>query len=268
MHRVLIMRGRTLPVSIRQLAEQSSVPVDQVERLEIANEHQGLAALVDPYPYSSLDSLLQKAAQAAEPPLLLILDQVQDPQNLGTLLRAAEAVGVHGVLLPLRGAAGVTPAVVKASAGACEHLWIARENLAQAIRQLKRENVWIAGLENSPAAERIDQIGLQGPLALVVGSEGQGLRRLVRESCDFLVRIPMRGRVGSLNAAVAGSLALYEVWRRLGYRGEPLDSAPLDSARGRRDKPLDLARDMPAKEPPTRERPRKKAIAPEDNVND
>ena len=260
MHRVLILRGRTPPVSIRQLAEQSSVPVDQVERLEIANEHQGLAALVDPYPYSSLDSLMQKAARAAEPPLLLILDQVQDPQNLGTLLRAAEAVGVHGVLLPLRGAAGVTPAVVKASAGACEHLWIARENLAQAIRQLKRDNVWIAGLENSPAAVRIDQIDLQGPLALVVGSEGQGLRRLVRESCDFLVRIPMRGRVGSLNAAVAGSLALYEVWRRLGYRGEPLDSAPLDSARDRRDRP--------AKEPPKRERPRKRAIAPEDNVND
>jgi 23S rRNA (guanosine2251-2'-O)-methyltransferase len=113
----------------------------------------------------------------------------------------------------------VTPAVVVASAGACEHLWIARANLAQAIRRFKQEGLWIAGLENSSEAKRIDQIDLRPPLALVVGSEGRGLRRLVGESCDFLVQIPMRGLVESLNAAVAGSLVLYEVWRRAGYSG-------------------------------------------------
>ena len=259
-HRVLVLGGRTPPESVRQLAQRSSVPLVEVERLEVASEHQGLAALVDPYPYASLDSLLQRAAQAKEPPLLLILDQIQDPQNLGTLLRTAESVGVHGVILPLRGAVGVTPAAVKASAGACEHLWIARENLAQAIQLLKRRNVWIAGLENSAEAERIDRVDLRPPLALAVGSEGKGLRRLVRDSCDYLVQIPMRGRVGSLNAAVAGSLALYEVWRRIGYQGEPLGQA--------RDKPLDQARDRPAKEPPAREWPGEETIPSKDNLND
>jgi 23S rRNA (guanosine2251-2'-O)-methyltransferase len=129
-------------------------------------------------------------------------------------------------VLPLAGAAGVTPAVVAASAGACEHLWIARANLAQAIRRLKQADLWIVGLENSEQAKRIDQADLQPPLALVVGSEGRGLRRLVGESCDFLVQIPMRGQVESLNAAVAGSLVLYEVWRRARYSGASGEGLP------------------------------------------
>jgi len=219
-YRLLVVQDRPPPERVIGLAKEAGVKLEPVEWLPVAtHEHQGIAAHVDPYPYSDLDSALERATRAGEAPLLLLLDQLQDPQNLGTLLRTAEAVGVHGVVLPLNGAAGVTPAVVAASAGACEHLLIARANLAQAIRRLKQADLWIVGLENSEQAKRIDEADLRPPLALVVGSEGRGLRRLVGESCDYLVQIPMRGQVESLNAAVAGSVVLYEVWRRARYSG-------------------------------------------------
>jgi 23S rRNA (guanosine2251-2'-O)-methyltransferase len=137
------------------------------------------------------------------------LDTLQDPQNLGTLLRTAEAVGVHGVILPKARTALVTPAVVNASSGASEHLLITQSNLSQAMAVLKEAGVWIVGLDGSPDASEPDQIRLDGPLGLVVGSEGEGMRRLVRNSCDLLLRLPMRGCIESLNAAVAGSIALY-----------------------------------------------------------
>jgi 23S rRNA (guanosine2251-2'-O)-methyltransferase len=124
-------------------------------------------------------------------------------------LRTAEAVGVHGVLIPLRRAAEVTPAVVSASAGASEHMLVAQINLAQAINELKEAGAWVVGLEGSPQAQPVEQVRLDGALALVVGSEGEGMRDLVRKSCDVLVRLPMQGRVESLNAAVAGSVVLY-----------------------------------------------------------
>jgi 23S rRNA (guanosine2251-2'-O)-methyltransferase len=139
----------------------------------------------------------------------LILDTLQDIQNLGTLLRTAEAVGVHGVLLPLRRTATITPAVVNASSGASEHLLIAQANLAQSIEHLKDENLWIVGLEGSPSAREAGDVRLDGALALVVGSEGEGMRELTRKSCDVLMKLPMVGKVESLNAAVAGSVALY-----------------------------------------------------------
>ncbi len=161
------------------------------------------------YPYASLPDILALANKRSEPLFLLILDALQDPQNLGTLLRTAEAVGVHGILLPLRQTVTVTPAVVGASSGASEHLQIAQINLAQAIREIKAAGAWVIGLEEGDAAQWIDQVRLDGPIALVVGSEGQGMRSLVRDSCDILVRLPMLGKIGSLNAAVAGSVALY-----------------------------------------------------------
>jgi 23S rRNA (guanosine2251-2'-O)-methyltransferase len=197
---------------ILQQAASHKLPVERVprQRLDaISDSHQGVALETGVYPYSGLEDILDLARQRGEPPFLLVLDLVQNPQNLGTLMRTAEAVGVHGILLPLARTVTVTPAVVSASAGASEHLLVAQANLAQAIARLKREDVWIVGLEGSPEALLPSQVRLDGPLALVVGNEGEGMRPLVRSSCDFLVRLPMTGRVASLNAAVAGSVALY-----------------------------------------------------------
>jgi 23S rRNA (guanosine2251-2'-O)-methyltransferase len=140
---------------------------------------------------------------------VLILDTLQDPQNLGTLLRTAEVVGVHGVLIPTHRAAQITPAVVSASSGASEHMLAAQANLAQSIEMLKQADAWVAGLDESPSSRLPSEFRLDGPLALVVGSEGEGLRPLVRSKCDVLLRLPMQGQVESLNAAVAGSVALY-----------------------------------------------------------
>lgn len=217
----MLVAGSIRP-SIESAARQSATPVERVERsvLDSAGDHhQGIGAEVEPYPYSDLNSILEAVESAGSRALILILDLLQDPQNLGTLIRTAEAVGVQGILIPKRGAAGVTPAVVSASSGASEHLNIARVNLARAMAELKKTEVWVAGLENHPEARDIYTAGLKPPLAIVVGAEGHGLRKLVRETCDYLIRIPMQGSVGSLNAAVAGSIALYEA-HRYAYRVE------------------------------------------------
>jgi 23S rRNA (guanosine2251-2'-O)-methyltransferase len=148
-------------------------------------------------------------------PLVLLLDLLKDPQNVGSLLRTAEAVGAHGVVIQRRRAVGITPAVVHASAGAVEHLPVAQvTNLVDAIGRLKGHDVWVVGMEAMPEAQVYTKADLTGALALVVGSEGGGLRRLVRERCDFLVQLPMHGQVASLNASVAGSVVLYEVLRQ------------------------------------------------------
>ena len=197
---------------ILEFCRSKSVPLETLPRHELdrhGDPHQGVAVKVGDYPYSDLPDILALAEARREPPFLLILDALQDPQNLGALLRTAEAFGVHGVLLPLRHAVGVTPAVVAASSGASEHLLIARSNLSQAIDALKKDGVWVVGLDAGPGAQPPSQVRLDGALALVVGSEGSGMRRLVRESCDLLMRLPMQGQIESLNAAVAGSIALY-----------------------------------------------------------
>lgn len=207
---------------ILSLARQARLPVQEVDRRELDRlggdaNHQGVAADVSGYPYVDLEALLEAAQQAGEPPFLLLLDHVQDPQNLGSLLRSAEAAGVHGAVLPGRRAAGVTPAAVRASAGAAEHVRVAMAgNLVQAMQALKARNVWLAGLEARPEAQLYTDADLSGPLGLVVGSEGQGLARLVRDTCDFLLRLPMYGQVGSLNAGAAGAVALYEARRQRG----------------------------------------------------
>jgi 23S rRNA (guanosine2251-2'-O)-methyltransferase len=183
------------------------VPRQNLDGLD--ENHQGVALEVGAYPYSTLQDILALAEQRSQPLFVLILDVIQNPQNLGALLRTAEVVGVHGVLIPLARAAGVTPAVVNASAGASEHLLVAQVNLSQAIGALKEAGAWVIGLEGSAEARPIEQARLDGPLALVVGSEGEGMRELTRRSCDLLVRLEMHGQVESLNAAVAGSIALY-----------------------------------------------------------
>ena len=169
--------------------------------------HQGVVAEANPYPYLDLNDLLAAAGEGDA--LYLALDHLQDVQNLGTLLRTAEAMAVTGVLLPDRRAAGITPAVVNASAGAVEHLPIAEVgNLVQALERLKGAGVWVVGLDASPGAVPLAKADLTGRIALVVGAEGAGLARLVREHCDWLLAIPMYGKVASLNAAVAGSAVL------------------------------------------------------------
>jgi 23S rRNA (guanosine2251-2'-O)-methyltransferase len=201
------------------LARQSGVPVSRVQRRDLDQlgdvHHQGVALETSDYPYSSLADILALARPRDEAPLLLLLDLLKDPQNVGSLVRTAEAVGVHGVVIQRRRAVGITPAVVHASAGAVEHLLVAQvTNLVDAIGRLKREDLWVVGLEAAGEALLYHEADLTGPLALVVGSEGEGLRRLVRERCDFLVRLPMCGQVTSLNASVAGSIVLYEVLRQ------------------------------------------------------
>jgi 23S rRNA (guanosine2251-2'-O)-methyltransferase len=205
---------------ILALAGQRQVPVQRVNRHQLDRlgrdlNHQGVAAEVSGYPYADLEDILSLASERGVPPWLLFLDCLQDPQNLGTLLRTAQVVGVHGAILPRRRAAAVTPAVVSASSGAVEHLLVAQvTNLVRTMEELKEREVWIAGLENVPDAQRAWEADLKGALALVVGSEGRGMRRLVRETCDYLIRLPTYGQIHSLNAAVAGSVALYEIARQ------------------------------------------------------
>jgi 23S rRNA (guanosine2251-2'-O)-methyltransferase len=193
------------------------VPVRRVPRPElerISDMHQGMALEVAGYPYASPDAILRKANKLDESPFILALDHLQDPHNLGALLRTAEVVGVHGVVIPGRRAVGVTPAVVSASAGASEHVEVAQvTNLARTLVELKSNGVWVVGLDAGPAAKLYDQVDLDLGLALVVGAEGKGLSRLVRETCDILIRLPMRGKMESLNASVAGGVALYAALR-------------------------------------------------------
>jgi 23S rRNA (guanosine2251-2'-O)-methyltransferase len=208
---------------ILDLARQRKIPILEVPREKlngISSHHQGVALEAAEYPYSKLDAVLQTAKDRHEPALVLLLDTLKDPQNLGSLIRTAELIGVHGVVLPYRHTATITPAVVSASSGACEYVHVVQANLAQAIKQLKEEGLWIVGLESSAEAQLPDQLDLDGPLAVVVGSEAEGMRKLVRTSCDFLLRLPMRGEIDSLNAAVAGSVALYLVWQARGFKGQ------------------------------------------------
>lgn len=200
---------------IIHLADNLKVPVERVDRHVLTKRlhdinHQGVMLEASDYPYVEIEDCLALAEQQHALPLLLMLDHVQDPQNIGTLLRTAEAVGVHGIILPSRRSATITPAVVNASSGATEHLQIALvSNLAQSIAKLQQHGIWVVGVENDEHAPVYDQTDLNAPVALIIGAEGTGLARLTRERCDYLVRLPMYGRISSLNAAVSGSIVLY-----------------------------------------------------------
>jgi len=223
-YKLILAQGMKEPgvvADIATLASKSGVPIQRVERRQLDRigdfKHQGVAAEVAQYPYVELEAILAEADQRQETPWLLMLDCLQDPQNFGALLRTAEIIGVHGVVIPKRRAVGITPAVVNSSAGATEHLLVAQvTNLVRTMETLKARGLWIVGLEDVPQAQPHYQSDLTMPLALVVGSEGRGIGRLVRETCDILIRLPMRGSISSLNVAVAGSIALYEVWRQRG----------------------------------------------------
>jgi 23S rRNA (guanosine2251-2'-O)-methyltransferase len=200
-------------------ARQLSCPVTPAPRPVLDRvgpvNHQGVVAEAEAYPYLELDDLLPAVELGNA--LYLALDHLQDVQNLGTLLRTAEAMAVTGVLLPDRRSASITPAVVNSSAGAVEHLSIAEVgNLVQALERLKNAGAWVVGLDAGAGAMPLPQADLSGSIVLVVGAEGAGLTRLVREHCDWFLSIPMYGKVASLNAAVAGSVALVAVRRARG----------------------------------------------------
>lgn len=197
---------------IVKLAQERKCKIETAPRArldKIHPNHQGVVLETSGYPYADLTDVFEQAEKRAEPLFVLLLDTLNDPQNFGALLRTAEAVGVHGVIIPLARTVEVTPAVVNASSGASEHLRIARANLHQAILELKQAGAWVVGLEGGGEAADAGQVRLDGALGLVVGSEGEGMRPLTRKSCDVLMKLPMRGHIESLNAAVAGSVALY-----------------------------------------------------------
>jgi 23S rRNA (guanosine2251-2'-O)-methyltransferase len=188
--------------------------------------HQGIALVVGPRRFASLDEILARSIERAEPPFVLALDSLEDPQNVGTLLRSAEAAGVHGVIFPTRRQAPLSPSAVKASAGAVEHLLLCPvDDLPGALSDLRIRGLRVVGAEaGAPLTAR--QSDLRGPLAIVVGSEGQGLSPAVRRRCDFVVRIPMRGAIGSLNAAVAGSIMLFEAVAQRDPDGKAAEARP------------------------------------------
>jgi len=195
---------------ILKLAQAQKIRVNRVPRPKLDKVHQnnqGIVAEVDSYPYSDVIEILEHAK--GEMPFILMLDSLQDPQNFGTLIRTAEALGVHGVVIPTARSVEVTPAVVNASSGASEHMLIAQANLSQTIDALKDNDIWIVGLDQAGAEVEAGSRHLKGALGLVVGSEGDGLHDLVRKKCDIVLKLPMKGKIESLNAAVAGSVALY-----------------------------------------------------------
>ncbi|HTI14970.1 MAG TPA: 23S rRNA (guanosine(2251)-2'-O)-methyltransferase RlmB [Dictyobacter sp.] len=198
----------------RQHIQIETVPRARLDQLSHGAVHQGCLAQVEEHSYATIDDILAYAEQKNEAPFLLILDAIQDVHNLGSLMRTAESAGIHGVIIPSHRAAEVNATVTKTSAGATEHLRIAQEtNLTRCIDMLKKQNIWVVGLAGE-AKTLYTQANLTGPLAIVVGNEGKGISRLVREHCDVLIKLPMYGHVNSLNAAVAGSIALYEALRQ------------------------------------------------------
>ena len=200
---------------ILDLAKQRKIPTQRVPRGrldKIHENHQGVVAEAGGYPYVDVMDILDQAGRKGELPFLLVLDSLQDPQNFGTLLRTAEAAGVHGIIIPLARTVEVTPAVVNASSGASEHLLIAQSNLSQALDSLKAADIWMVGLDQAGVQVEAGSRHLRGAIGLVVGSEGEGLHELTRKKCDVLLRLPMRGEIESLNAAVAGSIALYLIY--------------------------------------------------------
>ena len=215
--RILILHGTTGSHidQAKQLARKLAVPVKETDKdrfAEIAGDTltQGIIAIIDSYRYAEIEEILAVAQQKNESPFILILDEIEDPHNLGALIRSAECAGVHGIIIPLHNAASVNSTVAKTSAGATAHLPIARvTNIVQTMEELKKAGVWIVGAEMETDKLYYEH-DYRGSLAIVIGNEGRGIRRLVKEKCDFLVKIPMHGKIESLNASVAGALIMFE----------------------------------------------------------
>ena len=203
---------------IMSMAREKGIVISEVDRKKLdslagGSTHQGVAAQVTPYKYYTVDDMLKEAESKGEPPFLIILDEVEDPHNLGSIIRTANICGAHGVIIPKRRSATMTPIVAKASAGAVEYTKVAKvTNITQTIRELKEKGLWIIGTDMD--GEYCYSSNLKGPIAIVIGNEGKGISRLVRESCDLVVRIPVLGEINSLNASVAAGIIMYEIVRQ------------------------------------------------------
>ena len=222
--KLYIARGETDHTlgRIAAQARKSGVVVVECDRRKLdamseTHSHQGVIAVAAAQAYAAVEDILQRAADRGEPPLVVVCDEISDPHNLGAIIRTAECAGAHGVIIPKRRSAGLTATVAKASAGAVSVLPVARvTNIPAVLEELKREGLWVYGAAGE-AAGTLYETDFKGPTAIVIGSEGDGLGRLVREKCDGLVSIPLRGQISSLNASAAAAVLLYEVLRqRLG----------------------------------------------------
>ncbi len=201
------------------MAKERKILLSEIERNKLnqiaeSQNHQGVIAIVPPFNYCEVEDILELAKQKQEMPFILLLDEIEDPHNLGSIIRTAETAGVHGIIIPKRRAASVNSTVSKVSAGAVEYMKIARvNNLNETIHYLKKQGLWICGTDMNTDVIYTKQ-DYKIPLAIVIGSEGFGMNRLVKENCDFLVKIPMKGRITSLNASVSAGIIMYEVLRQ------------------------------------------------------
>lgn len=206
-------------LEIIKLAKNNKVIITEIDKAKLdkmsqTHNHQGVIAIIPPYEYCEVDDILENAKQKNEDPFILILDQIEDPHNLGSIIRTAECSGVHGIIIPKRRAAQVNSTVNKTSAGAAEYVKIARvNNLNETINYLKEKNIWIYGTD-AQGSSYYDEQDYKGGIGIVIGSEGFGMSRLVRENCDFLIKIPMKGKINSLNASVSAAIVMYEVMKQ------------------------------------------------------
>lgn len=192
----------------------SEVSKEKMNQMSQIGNHQGVIAIVPPFEYCEVEDILLEASTRQEEPFVVILDGIEDPHNLGSIIRTAETAGVHGIIIPKRRAALVNSTVNKVSAGAVEHMKVARvNNLVETMKYLKKQGLWICGTDMDTKTYYYDQ-DLKGPLAIVIGSEGFGMSRLVKENCDFLVKIPMKGKITSLNASVSAGIVMYEAMKQ------------------------------------------------------
>ena len=207
---------------IAGMARERGIVVQEAARQKLdemsqTKNHQGVIAIVSEHEYAEVDDILRSPAEKGEKPFIIILDNITDPHNLGAVIRTAECAGAHGVIIPKRRSVGLTAVVGKTSAGALEYMPVARvTNIARTIEELKKQGVWVACADMD--GEDYYDASLDGAIALVIGSEGEGVSRLVKEKCDFTVSIPMYGKISSLNASVAGALLMYEVVRQRNYK--------------------------------------------------
>ena len=204
---------------ILAIAKQRKIIVTEIEKNKLnqmaqTQNSQGVIAIVPPFDYCEIEDILETAKQKNEMPFIVILDGIEDPHNLGSIIRTAETAGVHGIIIPKRRAVQVNSTVSKVSAGAVEHMKIARvNNINETIRELKQKDIWICGTDIDTNVTYTKQ-DYKMPLAIIIGSEGFGMSRLVKENCDFLVKIPMKGKITSLNASVSAGIIMYEVVRQ------------------------------------------------------